>query len=107
MSAVLTGPGASRAATERGNPLWKRQLMIVSRWLHIYLSMASFGILFFFAVTGLTLNHADWFAGQQRTIQVRGAMDRKYLAKEVAKLDIVEQLRNAHGIHGALKDFRV
>jgi hypothetical protein len=32
-------------------------MMIVSRWLHIYLSMASFGILFFFAVTGLTLNH--------------------------------------------------
>jgi hypothetical protein len=69
--------------------------------------MASFGILFFFAVTGLTLNHAEWFTKQQHTIQIRGSMDRKYLAKEVAKLEVVEQLRNIHGIHGAVTDFRV
>jgi hypothetical protein len=105
MSGVLVSPGISTQA--RGNPLWKRQLMIVSRWLHIYLSMASFGILFFFAVTGLTLNHAEWFTKQQHTIQIRGSMDRKYLAKEVAKLEVVEQLRNIHGIHGAVTDFRV
>jgi hypothetical protein len=105
MSGILVSPGISRQA--RGNPLWKRQLMIVSRWLHIYLSMASFGILFFFAVTGLTLNHAEWFTKQQHTIQIRGSMDRKYVAKEVAKLELVEQLRNAYGIHGAVTDFRV
>jgi hypothetical protein len=81
--------------------------MILSRWLHIYLSMASFGILFFFAITGLTLNHADWFAKQQQTIQIRGNLDKHYLGKDVAKLEIVEHLRNAHGIHGAVKDFRV
>src|SRR3954464_15826066 len=107
MSAVLTGPGASRAATERGNPLWKRQLMIVSRWLHIYLSMASFGILFFFAVTGLTLNHADWFAGQQRTIQVKGAVSTAWVKGDVRKLEVVEHLRSANGIRGAMSDFRV
>jgi hypothetical protein len=82
-------------------------MMIVSRWLHIYLSMTSFGILFFFAVTGLTLNHADWFASQQHTVLVRGSIDRKYLAKDVAKMEIVEYFRNTHGIHGAVKDFRV
>ncbi len=81
--------------------------MIVSRWLHIYLSMAGFGILFFFAVTGLTLNHAEWFEKQQHTVQIRGSMDTKYLAKDLSKLDVVEHLRNAHGIHGAVKDFRV
>ena len=59
--------------------------MILSRWLHIYLSMASFGILFFFAITGLTLNHADWFEKQQHTVQIRGTMDPKYLAEDVAK----------------------
>jgi hypothetical protein len=32
-----------------------------TRWLHIYGSMLSFGLVFFFAVTGLTLNHAQWF----------------------------------------------
>ena len=107
MSSVLTGPDISRAAHPHKNPFWKRQLMILSRWLHIYLSMASFAILFFFAVTGFTLNHAEWFAKQQRTIQIQGAMDRKLLGQDVSKLEIVEHLRNAHAIHGAVKDFRV
>jgi hypothetical protein len=107
MSSVLASPAAARPAHSRPNPFWKRQLMVLSRWLHIYLSMASFAILFFFAVTGLTLNHADWFAKQQRTIQIRGSMDSKFLAKDVAKLEVVEHLRNTHGIHGAVKDFRV
>jgi hypothetical protein len=100
-------PEVSRAERVRGNPFWKRQMMILSRWLHIYLSMASFGILFFFAVTGLTLNHVEWFTKQQHTIQVRGSMDPKYLAKDVARLEVVEYFRNTHGIHGAVKDFRV
>jgi len=107
MSAILTSSGVSGATHSRGKPFWKRQIMILSRWLHIYLSMASFGIVFFFAATGLTLNHADWFAKQQHTVQIRGTMDPKYLTKDVAKLEVVEQLRNTHGIHGAVKDFRV
>ena len=97
----------SAARAPHHNPFWKRQLMILSRWLHIYLSMASFGILFFFAVTGLTLNHAEWFTKQQHVVTIRGAMDPKLLAGSVAKLEVVENLRNAHGIHGAVKDFRV
>ena len=80
--------------------------MILSRRLHIYLSMVSFGILFFFTLTGFTLNHADWFS-KQETIQIRGSVDKKYLGKDVAKLEVVEHLRSAHGIHGAVKDFRV
>ena len=97
----------SRVTHLQHSPFWKRQILILSRWLHIYLSMASFGILFFFAVTGLTLNHAEWFAKQEQTIQTRGAVNPKYLGKDVAKLEIVEQLRNEHGVHGAVKDFRV
>ena len=46
-----------------------RRTAVLVRWLHIYLSMASFAIVFFFAVTGLTLNHADKFAGRVRTVQ--------------------------------------
>ena len=107
MSAILTHASVSPAARPHSNPFWKRQIMIVSRWLHIYLSMASFGILFFFAVTGLTLNHQDWFNKQQTAVQLRGAMNPKYLASEAGKLDVVEYLRNTHGIHGAMKDFRV
>src|SRR5579863_125491 len=107
MSSVLIGTPAVPRVAQAGSPFWKRQMMILSRWLHIYLSMASFGILFFFAVTGLTLNHADWFAKQQHTVLIRGTMDRKFLDKDVAKLEVVERLRNAHGIHGAVNDFRV
>ena len=69
--------------------------------------MASFGIIFFFAATGLTLNHADWFANQQHTVQSRGTVDRNAFSKKIDKLDVVEHLRNAHGLRGAVKDFRV
>ncbi len=107
MRGMMASPEAPRTRDGHRKPFWKRQMMILSRWLHIYLSMASFGILFFFAVTGLTLNHADWFAKQQHTVQIRGSLDKKYLGKDVAKLEIVEHLRNAHGIHGSLNDFRI
>jgi hypothetical protein len=107
MSSVLTHAGSSRTEQTRNHPFWKRQLMILSRWLHIYLSMASFAILFFFAVTGFTLNHAEWFAKQQRTVQIRGTIDAKLLEGNVARLEVVEYLRNTHGIHGAVRDFRV
>lgn len=81
--------------------------------------MVSFVIVLFFAVTGLTLNHADWFAHQQRTAQFKGQVALPWvkpaaetLAEEaaaatVAKLEIVEFLRQQHGIKGALGDFRV
>jgi hypothetical protein len=79
----------------------------VSRWLHIYLSMFSFAVLLFFAVTGLTLNHSNWFDSQQRTSEFRGAVQQPWVGKDVAKLEIVEYLRRTHHITGALHDFRV
>ena len=73
--------------------------------------MVSFAILFFFAVTGLTVNHIEWFTHQQRTFQYKGTMEHAWLrpaeGKEVARLEIVEQLRKTHGIKAALSDFRV
>jgi hypothetical protein len=88
-------------------PKWKRQLASLSRWLHIYLSMVSFGVLFFFAATGLTLNHTDWFASAQKTVQVQGAVEKSWVAGQVAKLEIVEHLRRTHRVSGALSDFRI
>jgi uncharacterized protein len=93
------------------NPVWKRRLASVSRWLHIYLSMASFAILFFFAVTGLTLNHTEWFAKQQRVIQYQGTVQKQWVKtadpKEVAKLEVVEYLRKTHGVKSAVAEFRI
>ena len=96
-----------RQAAEPGSPLWKRKVAQWCRWLHIYLSMVSFAILFFFAVTGLTLNHQNWFANQQKTIQHQGRIDPNWLRGNVAKLEIVEYLRSNHKISGAVNEFRV
>ena len=88
----------------------KRRLASLSRWLHIYLSMASFAILLFFAVTGLTLNHAERFSARQRITQIKGKVESDWIKAEdaaVDKLAIVEHLRQAHGIKGALSDFRL
>jgi hypothetical protein len=85
--------------------------VIVSRWLHIYLSMISFGIVLFFAATGLTLNHAEMFNGEARTVQIKGKVDLKWVKtadpKDVGKLEIVEHLRNTDNVKSALSDFRV
>ncbi|MBS1821902.1 MAG: PepSY-associated TM helix domain-containing protein [Acidobacteria bacterium] len=89
----------------------RRKTAIVSRWLHIYLSMVSFAIVLFFAVTGLTLNHADWFANAERTIRSTGQMPHEWLrttnGTDPAKLEIVEHLRSFNKLHGAVSDFRV
>lgn len=89
------------------------------RWLHIYLSMFGLAAVFFFGITGLTLNHPDWFfAESERTAKAEGRLDARWLhldtrgdrddpARQVAKLEVVEHLRKAHGIHGALAEFQV
>jgi hypothetical protein len=93
---------------QRRTPQWKRQTAIAARWLHIYLSMVSFAILFFFAVTGITLNHAEWFNGEARTKQMRGQVNPQWVkSKDVSKLEISEYLRKTHAIKSALSDFRV
>jgi hypothetical protein len=95
----------------------------VMRWLHIYLSMFGLATVLFFSATGVTLNHPDWFFGEtQRSVQAEGQVDRQWLhaqtaaaspddapdpESQVSKLEIVEHLRAAHGIRGALVDFKV
>ena len=94
-----------------GITAFKRNTAALSRWLHIYLSMVSFAILFFFAVTGLTLNHLDWFADEQQANQLTGNLEVKWVnnpdTARIAKLEVVEFFRNTHGIKGALSDFRI
>ena len=90
----------------------RRRGAALFRWLHIYISMVSFGILLFFAVTGLTLNHADWFfSDRDTTSHTSGALNAAWVnsahAPDVAKLEIVEHLRKVHGIRGAVSEFRI
>lgn len=99
---------SAKASQTRPTP--KLRMASLSRWLHIYLSMASFAILLFFAVTGLTLNHAERFSASPRVTQIKGKVEIKWIKAEDAAVDrlaIVEQLRQAHGVKGALSDFRL
>lgn len=93
------------------NPPLKRRLAMLFRWLHIYLSMVSFVIVFFFAVTGLTLNHADKFTGRISTVQTKGHLDPVWTKNpdtlKVDRLSIVEHLRRTEQITAALSDFRI
>jgi hypothetical protein len=79
--------------------------------LHTYLSMASFSILLFFAITGITLNHQDWFNGDPKVSRFTGTFDVAQLSaangQPPAQDPIVAKLRSAHGIKARLKDFRV
>ncbi len=100
-----TDPGTDVAGNGR------RRSAALFRWLHIYLSMVSFGILFFFAVTGLTLNHADrFFSDRDATTHSTGALNAAWVspknATDVARLEVVEHLRR-QGVKGAVGEFRI
>lgn len=83
------------------------------RWLHTYVSMLGFLVVVFFGVTGLTLNHADWFeAGGERVREATGNVDARWLSNggddaAIDRLAIVESLRAAHGLRGGLSEFRI
>lgn len=83
----------------------------LARWLHLYLSVVSFGLVLFFAVTGLTLNHADWFDDASRTNEYAGRLNPGWVTgtdtATVNKLAIVEYLRATHRIRGTVDDVRL
>ncbi len=85
------------------------------RWLHIYTSMLGLLALLFFAITGITLNHADWFFSEsERNEESSGTLDRQWLNSDSSgedpeagldKLAIVEEIRRTQGVHGLLSEF--
>src|SRR5690606_35897384 len=88
---------------------FKLRLHTAFRWLHIYISMISMLIIFFFAITGVTLNHPEWIPAESETIiDESGSLPADWNAGgEVNWLTIVEHLRAEHGIRGNLFDYRV
>jgi hypothetical protein len=73
--------------------------------------MFSFIIVLFFSVTGLTLNHVDWFPESTVVSELKGSVNGKWVSvadtAKIPKLEIVEQLRANHSIKGQLNDFRI
>jgi hypothetical protein len=83
----------------------RRLLKKWSRTLHIYLSMLGLLGIFFFALTGLMLNHPDWFGlSTPRVTRVEGAIPPQLL-KEPDQLGVVEKLRQDFGATGAVDSF--
>lgn len=91
--------------------VWKKRTAAFSRWLHIYLSMLSFLVVLFFAVTGITLNHAEWFDGKQVEKKFNGSVPITWVnirdTTQIKKLEIVELLRKKYGIKGYVSDFLI
>lgn len=89
----------------------QRNIAMLSRWLHIYVSMVSFAIVFFFSVTGITLNHPDTFAGALKNSQEKGQLNLLWVSSkdtnQINKLNIVEYLRKTHNIKAAVSEFRI
>lgn len=103
------------AAERRGPAAWSRQAAGIVRWLHLYLSMFAFGTMLLFSVTGLTLNHPEWFgAGKSVTVDLAGEIDRSLLGDPDAdprgdsldRLAVAETLRDRHRLRGMVTDFR-
>jgi hypothetical protein len=46
-----------------------KNTLSVSRLIHVYVSMALLTLLLFFSVTGITLNHPEWFSENQADIE--------------------------------------
>jgi hypothetical protein len=91
---------------------WKARLAGAMRWLHVYLSMIGLAVLLFFSVTGITLNHPDWFyGGAARSAEAAGELDPSWVrpgpAEGVDRLRVVEHLRQARGARGAMSDFTI
>jgi len=92
---------AGAASTGRRWPRW-------IRWLHIYGSMLGLGATLLFAVTGLTLNHAEWFeSGEPVVRKLEGAVPTSMLTPDVDKLAVAERLRADHRLQGSVSEFAV
>lgn len=89
----------------------KKSFCAWTRWIHLYLSMFSFAALFFFAFTGITLNHPTWTENRQKVEMLKGTVDPAWVAgtdtASVEKSLIVEYVRDQHRLRGNLSEFRI
>lgn len=68
--------------------------------------MVSLALVLFFSITGITLNHQEWFAAREISAERHGTMNVSWLTGSVDKLQVVEYLRST-GVRGALADLRI
>jgi len=106
---ISRGAAARSGAGPRPSRRWSVRCLALVRWLHIYLSLFGFATILFFSLTGLTLNHPDWFGGWAETTEtVTGQLDPAWLA-EGAELDaarLERALRASHPLRGTAGELR-
>src|SRR4029079_5249903 len=104
----------SRSITTRSRNRWQSKVAgstghhvrrLIAHWsrvLHTYLSMVGFSILFFFAATGITLNHQDKMNGEPKVTRFSGHLDAASVAaslgKQIDQTKVVAQLLAAQRI---------
>ena len=92
----------------------KNRFAAFVRWLHIYVSMIGLAVTLFFSITGITLNHADWFFSEtEKVATYRGELSTSIIAElrdpesRDAKLVAAEYFRSTHQLSGAVKEFTI
>lgn len=81
----------------------------LARWLHTYVSLLGFGALIFFSVTGITLNHAEFFELEAAHEDASGTLPNELVPAPNTEPDstrIATYLRTHHALRGALTEFR-
>jgi hypothetical protein len=78
-----------------------------SRAIHIYISMLGLLSVVFFSVTGIMLNHEEWFGFAEPRIVKKEGVIPEGMARQPDKLAIVEKLRKDFAATGALDSFEI
>lgn len=78
----------------------KKELLLWTRTLHIYLTMFGLVLLFFFSLTGFALNHDRWFSLDEPRVRERATTLPVDVARTGDRLALVEQLRKNEGARG-------
>jgi len=70
-----------------------KNTLSLSRLIRVYVSMALLTLLLFFSITGITLNHPEWFSGNEPVIEeIELAIDLKLINNPPLSLEQITQV---------------
>ncbi len=96
---------ATPAPHKRHKRPLKNSILLLSRTIHIYLSMLALVTILFFAFTGFLLNHPGWFNLEVSKTTERDSVIPEDVAATEDKLTLVEYLRANEDARGQVKSF--
>jgi hypothetical protein len=82
-----------------------RKFLAVCRTIHIYLTMLGLGVMLLFGITGFTINHEDWFGATAPHLTEAEGITPAALIAAQDRLGVVEHLRAAFHITGAVSGY--